>query len=135
MTYWNIFGNGLAGKRKASGEKHYYIKDHLGSTRLVVNDQGTGAATIMESHDYYPFGLLMPMRSYTTGEEAKEKFTGKELDGETGWYYHGARFRNPVMGPWLSADPLASNDLSISPYHYAHNNPINIFDPDGKEDW
>jgi len=57
----------------------YYLTDHLGSTRAVVDDQGT----VLETFDYYPFGLLMPKRN-TAGAGTLEKFTGKERDDEGG---------------------------------------------------
>ena len=40
---------------------------------------------------------------------------------------------DPAIGRWGSVDPLAGKYLSISPYNYVYNNPINAFDPDGKE--
>ena len=33
---------------------------------------------------------------------------------------------------WLSVDPLASEFPSWTPYHYVHNNPVNLIDPDGR---
>lgn len=129
LKYWNIFGNGLAGRLDASGDKFYYIKDHLGSTRAVIDNSGT----VVEAHDYYPFGLRIPARSYTTGEETKEKFTGKERDSETGLDYFGARYYWPAGGRWLAVDPLAEKYPEWSPYNYTLNNPINNFDPDGRE--
>jgi hypothetical protein len=55
-----------------------------GTTRAVV--QG---ATVVESYDYDPYGLLMPGR--TLGSGTKEGFTSKERDAETGLDYFGAR--------------------------------------------
>lgn len=52
VEYWNILANGVVGRRAASGEKFYYIKDHLGPTRPVVNSSGT----VVEAHDYYLWG-------------------------------------------------------------------------------
>jgi RHS repeat-associated protein len=93
---------------------------------------------VVESHDYYPFGLDMPSRSYISPqitERNKELFTGKERDSETGWDYFGARYYDPAIGRWLSVDPLAQKAPDMTPYHYTHNSPINRFDPDGKDDF
>jgi len=127
VRYWNIMANGVVGRREAAGNKFYYLKDHLGSTRAVVNASGT----VVEAHDYYPFGLLMPGRDYQSGSETKEKFTGKERDRETGLDYFGARYYSPALGRWLAVDPLASKYPDWSPYVYSFNNPVNYFDPNG----
>ena len=60
------------------------------------------------------------------------KFSGKELDEETGLYYYGARYYDPKVSIWLSVDPLAEKFPSWSPYNYTMNNPINMIDPDGR---
>jgi len=80
----------------------------------------------------------MPSRSYISPqitERNKELFTGKERDSESGWDYFGARYYDPAIGRWLSVDPLAKNSPDMTPYHYTHNNPINRFDPDGRDDF
>ena len=61
--------------------KKFYVKDHLGSTRATFVEYPF-AISYLESHDYYPFGLEMPGRSYQVGSSTKEKFTGKERDTE-----------------------------------------------------
>ncbi|QTY28390.1 RHS repeat-associated core domain-containing protein [Flavobacterium sp. CS20] len=60
------------------------------------------------------------------------KFTGKELDEETGLYYFGARYYQPSWSVWLSVDPKAHLMPAWSPYNYTMNNPINYVDPDGR---
>ena len=60
------------------------------------------------------------------------RFNGKELDPETGNYYYGARYYNPVWGIWLEVDPLAGDFPSFSPYNFVEGNPINLIDPSGK---
>src|SRR5690625_7524228 len=87
-----------------SGAASYYIKDHLGSVRAVVNSSGT----VLETRDFYPYGLEMPGRSYLSGTKAKENFTGHERDAETGMLYAGARYYMPNVGRWTSVDPLAA---------------------------
>jgi RHS repeat-associated protein len=59
------------------------------------------------------------------------KFTGKELDSETGLYYLGARYYSPVDGIFLSTDPLAGSFPSWGPYVYTLNNPVRLTDPTG----
>jgi RHS repeat-associated protein len=107
----------------------YYVKDHLGSVRASVNENGTD----VHADDFYPFGLRMPKRSQDA-DAPKENFTGHELDDETGLLYAGARYLDPATGRWMSVDPLARNYPGWSPYHYAGNSPVLIYDPDGK-DW
>ena len=56
---------------------NYYIHDHLGNTRVVLDDSGD----VKEYYDYYAFG--MTQRENVTGsDQARHKFTGKELDDE-----------------------------------------------------
>lgn len=45
---------------KAGGgfEYEYFIKDHLGNTRLTVQDS-SGIAAIKQEDHYYPFGMVM----------------------------------------------------------------------------
>lgn len=58
----------------------YYIKDHLGSTRVVV-DREDGSA--VETRNYDPMGELMPaLCSQEEDVETREKYSAKELDNE-----------------------------------------------------
>ncbi len=45
-----------------------------------------------------------------------------------------ARYYDPVIGRWLSVDPLMKEVPDMNPYHYTHNNPLNRNDPNGKND-
>lgn len=150
LLYWNIYGNdGIVGRLEVSippdeeagegagGEepgpgapqKLFYLKDHLGSTRAVMNTNGA----VTESYDYYPFGLKMPGRIYpATPTVTKNLFTGKERDSETNWDYFGARYYHSALGRWLTVDPLADQYPSLSPYVYAANNPLFFIDPTGQ---
>ncbi len=105
--------------------KRFYLKDHLGSTRAVVDELGE----LVESYDYYPFGLQMPGRIYMAGQAVtRNLFTNKELDSETNNYYFGARYYDPAIGRWLAVDVAGQYH---SPYVYCGNNPINVIDTDG----
>ena len=61
--------------------------------------------------------------------------SGKEKDSETGYHYFGARYYNSDLSIWLSVDPMADKNPSISPYGYCSWNPMRLIDPDGRDDW
>jgi len=60
------------------------------------------------------------------------RYTGKERDEETGFYYHGARYYAPWLGRWTSCDPAGLAD-GVNSYRYARNSPIRYTDPEGTE--
>ena len=65
------------------------------------------------------------------GYSTKYRFTGKEVDEETGLYYFGARYYDPRISLWYGVDPMAEKYPDISPYAYTYNNPIKYTDPTG----
>ena len=106
----------------------FYLKDHLGSVRATVNDKGE----VVHYEDYYPYGLSMPGRTEdNAGKAPFERYTGHELDAETGLLYAGARYYDRDLGRWLVVDPLADEYASHSPYNYVLGNPMRLVDPDG----
>jgi RHS repeat-associated protein len=109
--------------------RRYYIKDHLGSVRVVVDATGE----VKETRDYYPFGLRMPGRSTTTGTPAPEDYTGHELDPQTQLHYAGARYYMSALGRWTTTDPKADKNYADSPYTYVVNDPINYVDLAGMD--
>ena len=111
----------------AAPGRYYYLADHLGSVRATVNENGD----VVGYDDYYPFGLQMAKRSGVGDDRTREKFTGHELDQETGLVYAGARYYMPEVGRWMSVDPLADDFVEWSPYNYALNNPSLLTDPTG----
>ena len=108
---------------------HYFIQDHQGNNRVVVDEDGT----VEERNDYYPFGGLMASSSDSV---QPYKYNGKELDRKGGldWYDYGARHYDAVLGRWHVVDPMAEKYYSLSPYNYCGNEPIGRIDPDGA-DW
>ena len=53
---------------------------------------------------------------HTTSFEQPWKFNGKELDSETGLYYYGARYYEPMLALWYGVDVLTENAPNMSPY-------------------
>jgi RHS repeat-associated protein len=106
---------------------YFYVKDHLGSTRAVVDEAGD----VVEAYDYYPFGLQS--RSYKEKGDplTKETFTGKEQDTESNLHYFGARYYDAGAGRFLSTDAFSEKYLGLNPFHYAANNPLYFTDVNG----
>ncbi len=106
----------------------FYLKDHLGNVRMVVDEEGN----IVQVNDYYPFGALY---GSGTGDAAQRyKYNGKELDRMHGldWYDYGARWMDPVLCRFTTMDPLCEKYYDTSPYAYCANNPMKYIDPDGR---
>ncbi len=110
---------------------HYFLKDHLGNTRMVVSYSPTGSTpTIEQETEYYPFGSMFADNSL---DKNKYLYNGKELQDEFFENYdYGARFYDPALGRWHSVDPSAETYYSWSPYNYTLNNPIIYIDPNGQ---
>ena len=109
------------------GKYHYYLKDHQGNNRVVVDEEGT----VEEVNDYYAFGGLMSTSSRQSVQPYK--YNGKELDRKGGldWYDYGARMYDAVLGRWHAVDPMSEKYYGVSPYLYCANNPILLVDPNG----
>ena len=116
---------------------NYYVTDHLGSMRKVVDSNDS----IRETISYYPFGSEMRMQdpSQMTGDfQHPYRFTGKELDRLNGlnMYDFGARWFDVAGVPmWTSVDPLAEKYYNVSPYAYCMGNPVVLVDPDGRRSY
>lgn len=106
------------------GKVYTILKDHLGSTRVVVDEAGR----VIAAFDYLPFGDLMGT-AYGNPEIISYRYTGQEFDAELGLYNYRARFYDPRLGRFYATDPKAQ---FASPYLYAGNNPINFIDPKGE---
>ena len=122
-SYQNISGLGVEGRHvfvnggvvNQTGGYNYYMKDHLGSTRVVVDEN----AQVIEAAMYDAYGAVTPI--YRAGaENTKPKFTGKELDGEG---------QHAVCEIELDLKVTGVNNPG-NDYHYFH---IDFGDPSGSD--
>ena len=107
-------------------ETFFYHSDHLGSTSYITDDH----ANITQYDAYLPYGELL-VDEHSSSEEMPYKFNGKQFDEETGLYYYGARYLNPMTSLWYGVDMYTELLNSISPYLYCSGNPIILRDKDG----
>jgi RHS repeat-associated protein len=92
------------------------------------------AGNIVSSDDYAPWGMILNGRSTNLAyNSAKYKFTGKELDTETGYFHFDWRPYDGRIGRWMQVDPLAKKYPGWSPYNYGLNNPLKFFDLKGMQ--
>ena len=152
MTHTDNNGDNAEQREK----RYYYHSDHLGSAQFVTDWRGKQ----YEHIEYTPYGELWIEEVAAGLDKLPFRFTGKEMDEETGLYYYGARYLDPKYSRWLSGDPALSDYIPKAPiddeakkhnenlpgmggvfnvvnlhlYHYAGNNPVKYTDPDGKFD-
>lgn len=65
------------------------------------------------------------------------KYSGKELDTAHGihWLDYGARMSDVALGRWHSMDRMCEKYYDVSPYAFCHDNPVNLIDDDGNDDY
>lgn len=104
-----------------SEEKYFYHTDYLGSVIAVSNISGD----IVWQSEYSPFGE----QTGTIGILSDQgKFTGKDLDYDTGLYYFNARWYDSDLGRFITEDPIRDG---MNWYAYTANNPMTFIDPSG----
>lgn len=129
-------GEGLVEVSTTEGVKtysyEYFLKDHLGNTRVVYNSSGE----VVQRTDYYPFGMTAGL-GYNGNPDNKYLFAGKELqDDQIGsvsldWVDFGRRMYDPQLGIFRVQDRFAEKYHWMTPYQYAANNPIKFTDFNG----
>ena len=107
----------------ADGKYHYYLTDHLGNNRVVVDQAGN----VEEVNHYYPFGGM-----FASTDVQPYKYNGKEWDEDAKWYDYGARNYDAALGRFTTNDRFAEKYVALSPYQYGANNPIRNIDVNGE---
>jgi RHS repeat-associated protein len=107
-----------------NGSDYYYLADGLGSITGITSNTGA----VLQEYKYSVFGEITEL---TGNLENPFAYTGREWDGELGLYYYRARYYDPVVGKFLSRDPIGLAGKDINMNRYVKNSPTNLLDPDG----
>lgn len=121
----------------------YLHTDALGNVRMVTDQAGA----VVSRRDYYPFGAgITPDKNgreyldakYAQNPTARQRFTGKERDPESGLDYFGARYYSSAQGRFTTPDAPFADQNPADPqswnlYSYVRNNPLRFVDTDGSE--
>ncbi len=122
-TYYTVQGKRIAGK--VNGSLYSFGYDALGSQVVVLNSSGN----LVGSQLYGPYGNSR----YSNGTlPTSIGFTGQRADSVTGLDYYVARYYDPVVGQFLSADTVQGNAQGMDPYAYVGGNPETKTDPTGE---
>ena len=71
------------------------------------------------------FSTVMPFDTVANVPTCPFIFTGQRFDAETGLYYYKRRYYLPVLGRFLSKDPIGLFGHVSNPYGYVNDNPVN----------
>jgi len=130
-------------------ERHYSLKDHLGSQDTLTDSTGnvianggqlsfdpwgqrrnaTAWSNLDSSQIIANYGVFASLAPPTT-----RGFTNHEMADEVGIIHMNGRIYDPKLGRFLQADPFvqAPDDLQMyNRYSYVRNNPLNATDPSG----
>ena len=123
-----LHGAGPQAQIDGSGNRHYLLRDALGSVRGVTDNSGA----LVGATEYDAFGAIRSQ----SGTSSNLGYTGEQYTAATGLLHLRARDLNPTLGRFLSADtvrPNAPGSQGYNLYAYVANNPTTWVDPSGHE--
>lgn len=106
------------------------MHDRLGSVRQIFDTDGN----VVNYYFYDPWGKLDTAISNSTVTNIY-RFAGYAEDAVLGQYHCNARQYDPILGVFTAIDPVRGGfkePLTLHPYLYCINDPINNYDPDGR---
>ncbi len=115
--------------RTGTADPQWLLGDHLGSTSVVANYDGT----LYAGQGYKAWGE----QRYATGISPLPttfRYTGQRESTSFGLYYYGARWYDTALGQFTQADsiiPALGNPQDWDRYSYVRNNPLRYNDPSG----
>ncbi len=112
-----------------AGALAYYLTDQVDSVSTVLDDEGN-TLSLMQ---YLPYGETFVQRGDLN---FSPKFNSQELDRESGFYFFNARFYDPGIARFTSADSVIDGESDTQGWNrfsYVKGNPIGAKDPTGHD--
>ncbi|MBA2391898.1 MAG: RHS repeat-associated core domain-containing protein, partial [Ktedonobacteraceae bacterium] len=125
-TYYYTLNKRLIGALSSSGTQ-FYLTDTLSSLLSTFNDVA-GSAIILGNQMYTPYGT----KGYTAGSMGTSKGYTGQYEDPSGLGYYNARYYDPVIGRFISADIVQGNVQGADPYAYVGGSPEAKNDPTGQ---
>jgi RHS repeat-associated protein len=126
---WTTHTPGVS--QRANGTDSYFHSDWIGSTRYLT---GANGLTTPSAYRFDGFGNVS---AFAGSDLTRFKFAGGhgyESDAHAGLQQLGARLYDPVVGRFISPDPIGfAGGLNL--YGYCGGNPVGAVDPSGMAPW
>ena len=130
LTMRYLWGpTGIVARQTSGGTVSWYLADHLGTVRDLINNSGS----IIDHVDFSAFGTVLGETSPTSGDRMTG-FAMLERDTVTGLNLAVYREENPGTGRWDSQDPLGFGAGDSNLYRYVGNTPSDSQDQMGLAD-
>lgn len=108
----------------SAGDHTYYIHtDHLGSVVAVTDEAGNSTQQLA----YAPYGK--EQSTDNKQQITERKYTGQIKDNNTTLSYYNARYYDPILSRFISADSVQGGNR----FAYVAGNPISRSDPSGNK--
>ncbi len=113
-----------------NGKPEYMLHDHLGSVRLIANEQGK----VVRKVGYSPFGVVQEPE---ISSDFAPRYAGLFWDAKAQTYLTLARAYSPGIGRFLGPDPKKrlpfGSQKDFANYVYCGDDPVNFVDLNGRE--
>lgn len=106
-----------------AGKRYYYLEDAQGNVVAVTDSVGT----IKNTYEYSPYGEAISTTETVTNQF---RYKGRDWDAEARLYFMRARYYDPLIGRFLSEDPLGLAG-GINPTSFVGGDPVTFMDPMG----
>ncbi|MDI7223075.1 RHS repeat-associated core domain-containing protein, partial [Leptospira santarosai] len=126
----NVYLNGVRiAAMNEAGALAYYLTDQVDSVSHVLDDEGNTLSQIQ----YQPYGETFVQRGDLN---FSPKYNSQELDRESGFYFYNARYYDPGIARFTSADTIIDGEFDTQGWNrfsYVKGNPIGAKDPTGHD--